>query len=173
MEDGDQVIVMTDSNVNLVVNKKGTFRHRLESISLHELLLYKHHHIESPATLFPGEMTIDGIFGTPALEVVREGYSKLMRISDHMLAWVGIQWESALVTYQMRQRPVARRIQCDDPISVSQYIQILEKMLDKANICSAILKLENDATVPWTDDIVEAYEEFDRIITRIMIHGEK
>lgn len=30
MEDGDQVVVMIDSNVDLAVNKKGTFMHRLE-----------------------------------------------------------------------------------------------------------------------------------------------
>lgn len=96
-----------------------------------------------------------------------------MGISDHRLAWVDIQWESALGTYQMIQRPVARRLQCNDPRSVSKYIQILESMLQKSDICSAILKLEYDTTVPLTNDAMEAYEGFDKTITRNMIHAEK
>ena len=50
MDEGDQVIVMIDANVDLATNKKGTFRHILESIGLNELLLNKHPHLKPPAT---------------------------------------------------------------------------------------------------------------------------
>ena len=99
MDEGDQVMVMIDINADLAISKKGTFRYMLESIGLNELILNKHLHIKPPATRYPGKLTIDRIFGTPALEVVRGGYSKVMGISDHRLAWVDIQWESALGTY--------------------------------------------------------------------------
>ena len=68
MDEGDQVIVMTDSNVDLAKNKKITFRHILELLGLNELLLSKHPNIKAPATRYPGKLTIDRIFGIPALE---------------------------------------------------------------------------------------------------------
>ena len=62
-----------------------------------------------------------------------------MGISDHRLAWMDIKWESALGPYQIIQRPVARKLKCDDPRSVTKYIKILERLLDKADICSSKL----------------------------------
>ena len=66
---------MITSNMDLAKNKKGTFRHKLEEIEIHELLLNQHPNLKSPATRFPGRFTIDGIFDTPALEVSKGGYS--------------------------------------------------------------------------------------------------
>ena len=37
---------------------------------------------------------------------------------------------------------------------------ILESLLDQTDICSAILHLENDATVPLIADVMESYEEY-------------
>lgn len=45
--------------------------------------------------------------------------------------------------------------------------------MNKADICGVILKLENDATVPLTHEALEAYDEFDKTITKIMIHAAK
>ena len=173
MDDGDQVIVMIDSNVDLANTKKGTFRHTLEDIGMHELLLSQHPTLKPPATRFPGRLPIDGIFGTPALEINQGGYSQFTGISDHRFAWVDIKWKSALGTYQLIQRPIARRLQCDDPRSVAKYIQIIEQLLHKADICSGIMQLEEEATVPLTNAAVEAYEAFDKAITRIMLLAEK
>ena len=103
MDKHDQIIVMIDSNVDLATNKKDTFRHMLESLGLNELLLSKNLNIEPPDTRYPGKLTIDGIFGTPVLEVVRGVYFKMTEISDHRLVLVDIKWESVLGTYQMIQ----------------------------------------------------------------------
>ena len=75
IDEGDQVIVMIDSNVDLATNKKGIFRHMLESLGLNELLLSKHPNIKPTAIRYPGKLTIDRIFGAPVLKVVRRGYS--------------------------------------------------------------------------------------------------
>ena len=68
---------------------------------------------------------------------------------------------------------MARRLQYDDPFSVTTCTHILESPLDQADICSAILYLENNTTVPLTATAMEAYEEFDKIITRIMLQAKK
>ena len=73
MDEGDQVIVMIDSNLDLANSKKGIFRHKLEEIEMHELLLNQHPNLKPPATRFPCRLTIDDIFGTPALEVSQGG----------------------------------------------------------------------------------------------------
>ena len=146
MDDSDQVIVMIDSNVDLANIKKGIFRHTLEDIGMHELLLSQHPTLKPPATRYSGRLPIDGIFGTPALEISQGGYSQFMGISDHGLEWVDIKWKSALGIYQLIQRPIARRLQCDDPRSVEKYIQIIERMLHKADVCSRIMQLKEEAT---------------------------
>ena len=99
------------------------------------------------------------------MEVLAHLLSRLVKvdtlftgISDHRFAWVDIKWKSALCTYQLIQRPIARRLQCDDPRSVAKYIQIIEQLLHKADICSGIMQLEEEATVPLTNAAMEAYE---------------
>ena len=71
----------------------------------------------------------------------------------------------------MIQLPVTRHPQCNNPRSVSKYIQIIESMLDKADTSSAIMKLEDNDTVPITDDAMEAYKEFDKTITIMMVNA--
>jgi len=72
MDDGDQVIVMIDSSLDLANNNKGTFRHKLEEIGMHELLLNQHSNLKPPATRFPGRLTIDGILAHLLLKLVKE-----------------------------------------------------------------------------------------------------
>ena len=121
----------------------------------------------------PGTKTIDGIFGTPVLDIEKGGYAQFTGFSDRRLAGIDIRWESALGLYQTIQRPVARRLQCDDPRSVARYIKILESMLDEADILSTIITLENNASVPLPDNNMQSYEVFDNTITRCMLHAEK
>jgi len=70
-----------------------------------------------------------------------------MGISDHRLTWAGIKRKSALGTYQLIKRSVARRLQCDAPRLVSKYTQIIEMMLNEADICRGIMQLEEDTTL--------------------------
>ena len=46
-------------------------------------------------------------------------------------------------------------------------------MLNEADVRRGIMQLEGDATVPLTNAAMEAYEEFDKAITRIMLLAEK
>ena len=85
MDNGDQVIVIIDANVDLTNNKKDTFRYNLESLGLNELIMSKHPNLTLPSTRTPGTKTIDGIFGTPALDVVWSGYAPFVGYSDHRL----------------------------------------------------------------------------------------
>ena len=114
LDNDDQVIVMIDANVQLVGKEQGSFRYKLEDIGLTELIMSKHPHLTPPPTRTPETKTIDGIFGTPALDVERAGYGPFVGYTDHRLSWVDIRWESTFGLFQKIQRPLARRLQCDD-----------------------------------------------------------
>ena len=89
MGKSNQIIVMLDANVDLETNKDG-FKERLEEIGLKELIMSKHPHL-TPPTRTQGTKIIDGIFGTPALDVERAGYSPFCGFTDHRLSWVDIR----------------------------------------------------------------------------------
>ena len=90
MEKGDQIIVMLDVNVDLATNED-SFKERLEEIGLKKLIMSKHPHLTPPPTRTPCTKTIDGIFGTPALDVEWAGYSPFCGFTDHRSSWVDIR----------------------------------------------------------------------------------
>jgi len=173
LDNGDQVVIMIDANVQLVDTEEGSFRHKLEDIGLKELIMSKHPHLKAPPTRTPGTKTIDGIFGTPALDVERAGYGPFVGYTDHRLSWIDISWESTFGLFQKIQRPLARRLQCDDPKAVYKYIKLLDKMLAAADIATRVTKLELSVTIPMTTADMEAYEEIDKCITKCMLKAEK
>ena len=104
-DSGDQVILMIDANVALQKNNKGSFRRRMEEIGMNELILSQHPHLKPPATRSPGTNTIDSIFGTGSLIVKKAGYGPHLGFTDHRLAWVDIDWDSALGIFQKNTAP--------------------------------------------------------------------
>ena len=87
---------MIDANEALQNNKKGSFRRRMEDIGMNEIILNHHPHLQPPSTRSPGKNTIDTIFGTGSLIVKKAGYSPHLGYTDHRLAWVDVDWDSAL-----------------------------------------------------------------------------
>ena len=92
--------------------------------------------------------------------------------TDHKLTWVDIDWNSALGVFQKIQRPIARRLQCDDPRSVKKYLKTLRMMLDDAEKNRAVL-LEANAAMPLSIADALLYEEIDKEITRCTQMAEK
>ena len=88
---GDQVIVTINANVDISTDKKGTFRHTLKSIGLNELILSRHPNLYPPPTCNPGTKTIDGISGTPAINIEKGEYAQFTGFSDHYLVWIDIR----------------------------------------------------------------------------------
>ena len=172
MDKGDQVILMLDANVDLATNEEG-FKEKMEDIGLKELILSQHPDLTPPPTRIPGKKTIDGIFGTPALDVERAGYAPFCGYTDHRLSWVDIRWDSAFGQFQKIQRPIARRLQCDDAKAVSIYIKILDKMMAAANIAQQVIALELTVTIPMTTQDIDKYELLDKCITKCMLKAEK
>ena len=101
---------MIDAYVDLSLNKKVTFIHTLESIGMNELIISNHPDLKPSPTRTPGTKTIDGVFGTPALDVERGRYAPFIELLDHWLSWVDFQWESALDLFQIIQRHAAQRL---------------------------------------------------------------
>ena len=168
---GDQVVLTIDANEALQKNTKGSFRRRMEDIGMNELILNHHPHLKPPSTRSPGTNTIDSIFGTGSLIVRKACYGPFVGYSDHRLAWVDIDWHSALGIFQKIQRPIARRLQCDDLRSVKKYLKVLTSLLDEADVDLAI-SLEKDASIPLSKNDAILYEELDRKITRCMKMAE-
>ena len=90
-----------------------------------------------------------------------------------MLSWLDIRWDSALCLFQKIQQPIARRLQCNDPRSVANYISILESLLATADIVTMKIQLENTITFPFTPEDTETYEELDKTMTQCMLNAEK
>ena len=70
------------------------------------------------------------------------------------------------------QRPVARKLQCDDPRLVGTYIKLLESLLDKANIIDLVIDLEQNTSIFLSEDDIVLYENLDSIITQCMFKAE-
>ena len=102
---GDQVILMIDANENLSKSKSGSFPHQMEKIGLTELILSQHTSLTPPLTRNPGTHTIEGIFGTLGLDVIKGGYPLFFGITDHRLSWIDIQWDSALGLFKKNTTP--------------------------------------------------------------------
>ena len=90
--------------------------------------------LKPPPTRSPGTNTIDSIFGTGSLVVNKASYRPFVDYTDHKLAWVDINWDSALGIFQNIKRLISRQLQCDDPRSVNKYLTLLEAQLDESNV---------------------------------------
>ena len=133
----------------------------------------KHPLLKPSPTRTPGSRTIDDVFGTPTLDVERAGYCPFYGFNDHRLSWLNIRWESALGLYQVIEHPLACRLQCDNPKSVTKYIQLLGKMLQDAGITAKVIHLEITVKISMSPEDMEQYEELDKCITKCMTHAEK
>ena len=173
IEKGDQVLLMIDSNENLVNNKYGSFRYTMESIGLNELILSQDPRLTPPPTRTPRTHKIDGIFGTPALAVPKCGYDTFVGFTDHCLSWVVIYWDSALGIFQKIQRTVARYLQCDGLRSMAKYVHLLESFLEEAHIFDTVLDLEANNSIPLNKKDAELFKTLDIIITKCMKRAEK
>ena len=74
IDDGDHVILMSDTNENLATAKRGSFCYKIEEAGFNELILAQHPRLKPPLTRTPGSQTIDGIFGSLALDTINGGY---------------------------------------------------------------------------------------------------
>ena len=108
----------------------------------------------------------DSIFGTSSIEVSCAGYGTFVGYFDHCLSWVDINWESALGIFQKIQRPLACRLQYYDPQTVRKYPEILQSLLDSADIVDMVLNFEDGATLPREEAAL--YKELDGIVTKRM-----
>ena len=62
----------------------------MEKIGLNELILSQHTNLTPPTTRTPGAYTLDGIFDTPALDIIKGGYAPFL-FTNHRLSLVDIQ----------------------------------------------------------------------------------
>jgi len=90
------VLFLVDDNERLTKIKEGSFRHTMDMIGLHELILTQHPRLKPHPTRYPGAHTINGIFVAPALDVVHVRHAPFVGYTDHRLSWVNIRWDSAL-----------------------------------------------------------------------------
>ena len=67
---------------------------------------------------------------------------------------------------------VACKLQCDNPRSVGRCIKLLESLLDKANIVEMVFELEQNFSIPLSEDDMVLYENLDSIITQCMFKAE-
>jgi len=104
IDNEDSVLLIIDANEALTKKRERYFRHTMEMIELHELIFAKHPRLKPPPTRYPGSYTINIMFGTPVLNIVRGGYAPYVEYTDHRLSWVDIRWDSVLRLFQKLQQ---------------------------------------------------------------------
>ena len=114
------------------------------------MILSQHPRIQTPPTR--SLVKKDSIFGTPAFDVIWGGYDPFIGYIDHWLSWIDINWESGLGIFQKIRHSLDLQLKCDDPRSVRKYLQLLQSLLDNVDILSTVLKLEESAKIPLTEE---------------------
>ena len=66
----------------------------MKASGLQELILSHHTQFKTPPTRHPVSRTINGIFGTSALDIIQTGYSPFVGFTDHQLSWIDIRWDA-------------------------------------------------------------------------------
>ena len=100
MDNGDQVLIMINESKNFTKSRTGSFWHTMEALELNELILTQHSSLPSPPTRTPGSHTINIIFGTPAIDILKGWHFPFLGFSDHWISLVDIQWDSTLGLFQ-------------------------------------------------------------------------
>jgi exonuclease III len=176
IEQGDQVLVCGDLNHDILSPTIVSF---FEKFHMTNLIHDRHDSYGAPSTYYQNEQgrSVDGIWGTPGLQVAQGGYLRPGEFpGDHSLLWVDISYQSALGHNPPRpQLPVARRLQLQNERSVKQYLREYKARVHEHKLLKRQFYLESTTrwNVPLTQAQIQEYEAIDFLKTKCMKIAER
>ena len=117
-EEGDQVVLMLDANQDV---RDQVIKNKLATVQMREILLERHGQ-DAPNTYNRGRLPIDGIFATPAIDIIKGGYHGFGDTipSDHRCLWFDVSYTTAFGhDLPKTVHAKARRLKMEDPRTVS------------------------------------------------------
>ena len=110
---------------------------------------------------------IDGIWATPGI-VIQEGgyfdYDSVFINTDHRCIWIDISFATAFGHNMPHiSRPAARRLHCNDPRLVKNYVSKYEKFIFQNNLLQLSNDLISNANHPPSPQLKEDFEYIDTL----------
>lgn len=139
---GEQIVLIMDANTDIRSQEIQTWA---QQHGLRENLTDEDHTII--ATNSRGSVTIDGIFTSGSIEVLRKGYSEFGAFpTDHRLLWIDIHYKNA---FGHKMPPIsipgARRLKSDNIKCRKKWISTYERLALESKLHDDIFRLEQEA----------------------------
>ena len=171
---GHEVVVGGDWNDDLNKNK-GRITTLMRNTGMTELLIERYG--KGPNTHQRGKDTIDGVFGTSGIKMLRGGYTTFdCSPSDHRWVWIDIA-ESDIVGTNRDDRPppIERRTTSKIPSVKTSFSELLEQQVIKHQLQEKMEKLfkASNQTKHLTTEQKEDYEAIDERIRRAVKYADK
>ena len=170
---GDRIILGGDFNID---TKGESLNKRFANLGMSNLMSQKHPNLEQPNTFNEGTKTIDAIFVSSDLKVDRCGMLDFDEgiPSDHRPLWLDISLKE-LFDKSQPSNPISnsRRLNLQDPRTVSKYKTTLQKYLRKHKVKEKVIALKNTVTIPMSQEHIIQFEKLDTIRLEGIRHAEK
>ncbi len=174
-EQGDHIILLLDGNTGM---RRSDLQTSLENCQMREVILEKHGtHGPSTYRRNNSDTPIDGIWATPGIEIQEGGYFDYDSVfinTDHRCLWIDISFSTAF-GHNMPHitRPAARRLHCNDPCLVQNYVSRYERFIIQNNLLQLSNDLASTSQYPPTDDLIVEYEHLDTLRCRGVAFAER
>jgi hypothetical protein len=181
-EEGDKVFLLLDGNENM---NSGPLAETLSELGLAEAIIGRHGGNESTVLQNESNTPIDGVWCSVGLHISAGGYlpyEALVPHTNHIALWIDIDYEHILGHNLLPiVRPAMRRLQCQDPRSVKNFISGYKEFAIKGykefaiknNLLARAKALEENACFPLTVEDQLAFEELDRLRCEGVERAEK
>lgn len=175
-EDGYRIVLMGDFNLNVLDESEYLIKELIER-GIRERITGRHGSFGAPNTFRHGTNTIDGIFASDEIEVIRCGMcSGDPALSDHRLMWIEITKDSMIgADCGDMFKPDTRRLQCKYKKVVKKFNQFLVKQMHNHKLLIKAERLWSEwlETQEWTEDLAKRYEDLDHQFARAVAHADK
>lgn len=139
MESGEQIVLCMDANTNVRSNE---MKEWAEKHNLREALTHDNDTVV--ATYNRGSQTIDAIYVSASIEVIKRGYSSFGSfMTDHRLLWIDIRYINAF-GHKMApiSIPAARRLKTSNIISTKKWIAVYEEEAKRNKLAERLFAIE-------------------------------
>ena len=155
MDKGEQIILAADMNENI---RNSRIRNWISQMGLIEGITLQHK--EEVPTVNIGSKTIDGIFTSPSLTIIKAGYLAFGEFpSNHRCLWIDFNTDSVLGFKPPKMfKPQARRLQCSLPKVKKKWQQEYLTKLRQNNLLKRQFRLESTITGSLTKEQSQEFE---------------
>jgi hypothetical protein len=175
LENQEKVILMLDGNSDMRESPLAT---ALKNSSLTEVLLHRHG-ISGPSTFRRNQTRtpIDGIWASPGISILAGGYlhyDHLLTGADHCTLWIDVSFVNAFGHVMSTiAKPKARRLHCQDPRVVYNYVRRYEVLAQQHQLLPKIEDFMCRAQYPLSLSLQEELETLDNLRVMITAEAEK